>query len=107
MGKAFLHIRRSYQIEEDKRWSYWSAVLKSEDGEAIIASTRPRKIPPPTYPRKLSLVREEREMPVARFEYDERLEADGKALVAQLQGDGWEPAERDVHGRVVRMRRDS
>ncbi len=105
MADELLHIRRSYQLEEDRRWSYWSAVLTSEDGEEIIASTRPRRVPPPTYPRRLSLLREEREMPVARFEYDNRLEADCKALVAQLQEEGWEPAERDVHGRVVRMRR--
>lgn len=105
MAEEFLHIRRSYQLEGDKRWSYWSAVLKSEDGEAIIASTPPRKVPPPTYPRRLSLLRKEREMPVARFEYDNRLEADCKALVVQLQEEGWEPVERDVHRRVVRMRR--
>lgn len=106
MSEALLHIRRSYQIEGEKRWSYWSAVLKTDDGETIVASTRPRQVPPATYLRDLSLVREERTMPVARFEYEDGLEADGKALVAQLQGDGWEPAERDVHGRVVRMRRD-
>lgn len=105
MAEQLLHIRRSYQIEGDKRWSYWSAVLKVEDGGRIIASTRPRYVPPATYLRDLSLVPEDRVMPVARFEYEAQLERDGKGLVAQLEDEGWEAAERDVHGRVVRMRR--
>lgn len=106
MAEELLHIRRSYQIEGEKRWSYWSAVLMMVKTEAIVASTPPRQLPPATYPRKLSLLREEREMPVARFEYENRLEVDGRALVKRLQGEGWEAVERDMHGRVVRMRRE-
>lgn len=102
-----LHIRRSYQIEGDRRWSYWSAVLKTDDGEAIVASTQPQEVPPVTHLGNLLLVSKEELPTVARFEYENRLEMEGRAFVERLEGEGWEPVERDVHGRVVRMRRDS
>ena len=101
-----LHIRRSFQMEGATRWAYWSVVRVSDEGEVIIASTEPLRVPPPALPHEhLMLTPGERLPRVPRFEYESKLEAQGHKLVERLQAEGWEPAARDAQGMVIRMTR--
>lgn len=103
-----LHVRRSYQIEGQKRWGYWSAVLVTDGGEAIIATTKPMRVPPRDLPHEKWLLAPTKGLPtVARFEYERRLDVHGRELVERFQAEGWEPGERDAQGMVVRMTRQA
>lgn len=105
MAEEALHIRRSYQIEGERRWVYWSAVQVTDEGERIIASTQPllkRSVPP----QEKLMLGQPGELPaVAQFEFESRLARLGKALVEGLEAQGWEAVTRDASGQVVRMRR--
>lgn len=105
MGEE-LHIRRSYQIEGQKRWGYWSAVHVSDGGESIVANTVPLRVPPRDLPHEKWLLAPTKGLPpVSRFEYENRLAEQGRELVRRMQAEGWEEGERDAKGRVVRMTR--
>lgn len=107
MAEELLHIRRSYQIEGDRRWVYWSAVALREDGEWIIASSQPVPRGDPPLETRLQLYDAPERTTVWQFENEYHLAWQGKQLVEKLKAEGWEPVEKNAHGQVIRMRRSA
>ncbi len=102
-----LHIRRGYLFEGDKRWAIWSAVQIRADGEQLIAASQPLREWSGGQGTRLRLTDEpETALPtVAQYEFEQRLQRQGRSLVEKLEMEGWQPVAWDENGQATRMQR--